>query len=418
MRQPPETEGATEMSSTTAVSTMARRCRVPLGVALGLVASVLVLPALDGDSTASVSSGPLLSDCDGAIDQLVIHYVRGADEIVGTVYCDFLRQLPAEVTVHVVCPDRPAYDELTAEVGTTSCSLSPVILGHPITSWSRDRWLACAPAPGERTATVMSPRDEMGADIWPERAGDALVGDGLAAALGPADVASVRSELYFDGGDFVADDQTVFVTPGVLLRNLQHTVETREQLLLRLSKAAQRDIVLLRDAPDHHAGMYMMPVGKRTVLVGDPEMVRELLAGEAGETAAHLCPPQGPDFRPETTSRFNAVAQQCRAAGYRVIRIPVVPGRDGRTYVTYLNAILDQRDGRRTVYMPVFDGADVLNRAAQDVWARLGYDVRRVNCSACYMHFGSLRCLVNVLRRTADLPRTLDDYTDKLDSTE
>ncbi|MDP6446709.1 MAG: hypothetical protein QF805_23155, partial [Pirellulaceae bacterium] len=385
------------------VSTIGQRFRAAAGVLLGLVASALVLLAFENNRATAVSMGPQLSDCDGAIGELVIHYVGGAHEIVGAVYDDFLRQLPADVTVHVVCPDRSGFDELIDHVGTTRCILSPVISGHPITTWSRDRWLAIAPSPGRSATIVMSPRGEMGADIWPERAGDAEVGDGLASALGPQRVISIRSELYFDGGDFVADDQTVFVTPNVLVRNLQHTVETREQLLARLSMAAQRDVVLLRDAPDHHAGMYMMPVGERTVLVGDPRMAMELLAAD-NENTGGLCPPQGPDFRPETIARFDAVARQCRDVGYRVVRIPVAPGRDGRTYITYLNAILDEREGRRTVYMPVFDGAGALNRVAQDIWVRLGYNVRRVNCSACYEHFGSLRCLVNVLRRGASGP--------------
>ena len=65
---------------------------------------------------------------------------------------------------------------------------------------------------------------------------------------------------------------------------------------------------------------------------------------------------------------FDAVARQCAAAGYRVFRIPVVPGVDGRTFVTYVNAILDERDGRRIVYMPVFRCAEVLNAAAAAVW--------------------------------------------------
>ena len=150
MRRSPATESATEMRTTkTAASTLARRCRLLLGVLLGLVASALFLPAPNGGSTAVVSRGPLLSDCDGAIDELVIHYVRGADEIVGAVYDGFLRQLPAEVTVHVVSPDQPAFDELIARLGPTRCRLSPVITGHPITPWARDRWLACAPAPGQ-----------------------------------------------------------------------------------------------------------------------------------------------------------------------------------------------------------------------------------------------------------------------------
>jgi len=212
--------------------------------------------------------------------------------------------------------------------------------------------------------------------------------------------ASVRSDLFFDGGDFVADVETAFVAPAVLLRNFQQTVTTREELIETLSTALGRKVVLLDNAPDHHAGMFMMPVGEGTVLVGDPAAARQRLQAEAAETRiAELLPPAGPDFTDATQARFDAVARQCEAAGYQAVRIPVVPGRDGRTYLTYLNVILDRRDDRRIVYMPVFDGADVLNRAAERVWTDLGYEVRPVNCTACYRHFGSLRCLVNVLRR-------------------
>ena len=38
------------------------------------------------------------------------------------------------------------------------------------------------------------------------------------------------------------------------------------------------------------------------------------------------CSGGGPDFSDGTVAKFNAVAEQCRAAGYRVVRIPVVPG--------------------------------------------------------------------------------------------
>ena len=31
-------------------------------------------------------------------------------------------------------------------------------------------------------------------------------------------------------------------------------------------------MILFDDAPDHHVGMYLMPVGDRTVLVGDPRL--------------------------------------------------------------------------------------------------------------------------------------------------
>jgi N-dimethylarginine dimethylaminohydrolase len=372
-----------------------------LGVLLGLAVSAALLSVFDGlgsGSSATALRGPVLSDCDGPLRELAIHYVSAAAEVAGPTYCDFLRQLPAGVTVHVVCPDRAAFDELCSRVGAVQCVLSPVVVGHPITVWSRDRWLALAPAGEGDATTLLCPRGELGTEVWPARAGDQRVAADLAAAL-HRDVTSVRSELYFDGGDFVADDQTVFVTPAVLLRNLQQTMQTREELIEQLSALLKRRVVLLRDAPDHHAGMYMMPVGNRTVLVGDPAAAQRLLAESGDEGLASLCPKQGPDFTEATRAKFEAVAEQCRAAGYRVIRIPTVPGRDGRTYVTYVNAILDQRKGSRTVYMPAYGRAEVLNRAAAEVWSRLGYEVRSVNCDACSPHFGSLHCLVNVVRR-------------------
>lgn len=382
-------------------SAAAARYRLLLGVLIGLVASAGLLSLYDGSgggSPAGARRGPVLSDCGGPIRELVIHYVAEAAEIVEATYRDFLPRLPAHVTVHVVCPQRADFDDLLARVGPVACDLSPLVVGHPITCWSRDRWLALAPAQQAAATTLLCPRGEQGAEIWPARQGDQRVAGDLADALGPR-VVYVRSGLYFDGGDFVADAETVFVTPEVLRRNLQQTVETREELLERLSAALRRKVLLLREAPDHHAGMYMMPAGDRTMLVGDPAAARRLLAEWPKRDLAALCPPGGPDFSEAAIARFDAVARQCREAGYRVVRIPIVPGRDGRTYVTYLNAILDRRSGRRIVYMPVFSGAEMLNRAAEQVWAGLGYEVRAVNCGACYRHFGSLRCLVNVLRR-------------------
>ena len=157
-----------------------------------------------------------------------------------------------------------------------------------------------------------------------------------------------------------------------------------------------REVVLLDEAPDHHAGMYMMAVGDNTVLVGDPRLAQELLSKSEAEA---LPLTGGVDFSAATFAKFDAVAEQVRKAGYRVVRVPVAPGADGRTFITSLNSILDQRAGKRIVYMPVFDQADKLNRAAAAVWNDIGYEVRKVNCTSAYRHFGSLRCLVNVLTR-------------------
>ena len=366
---------------------------VILGAGVGLAAGVVVLALVaPRPAPREPATGPVLSDCGGPIRELVIQYVPRAAPIVAPVYRDFLGKLPAAVTVHVVCPDRAAWADLRRRVGPVACTLSPVCVGHAMSAWSRDRWLALSPADEGRPVTLLRPRGEAGATAWPARAGDARIAGDLAAALGH-DVRARRSRLYFDGGDVVADGRRAFVTPRVALRNVQRTVASRAELLRALRDHLKRDVVLLAEAPDHHAGMFMMPVGDGTVLVGSPALAARTIEPN------DLLPPCGADFTDATQRRFDAVAAQCAAAGCRVIRVPVVPGRDGRAYLTCLNAILDRRAGRRIVYMPVYRGADALNAAAAEVWQGLGYDVQPVDCTSAYAHFGSLRCLVNVLRR-------------------
>ncbi len=385
----------TASATTTAVTAW---LRVPLGVLLGLVGSAIVMTVVDLRPPVPTSSpATVLSDCDGAIREIVIHYVPEAGDVVGTAYREFLHQLPPDVIVRVVCPDKAAFDDLVRRVGSTRCRLDAVVVGHPITPWSRDRWLALG-RENEGPTTLLCPRSEKGGQIWPERVGDARVGQDLAETLGGR-VVFQRSSLFFDGGDFVADEQRVFVTPDVLLRNLQQTVQTRRDLRVHLESALNRKVVLLDDAPPYHAGMFMMTAGDDTVIVGDPAAARQILLNSGQVDLSNLCSPTGVDFSDELIAAFEAVATQCREAGYRVVRIPVVPGRDGRTYLTYVNVIVNQRRGNRTVYMPVYDGVDALNRAAADVWTSVGYEVRTVNCTACYRHFGSLRCLVNVVSR-------------------
>ncbi len=143
-----------------------------------------------------------------------------------------------------------------------------------------------------------------------------------------------------------------------------------------------------------------MPIGNRTVLVGDPRLAEKLLETFPAEAAAVTAFfPGGPDFSAASAERFADVADQCTAAGYRVIRIPVVPGSDGRTYITFVNGLQDERHSQKTIYMPSYSFAGNLNRAAKAVWTDLGYEVHEVQCDGCARNFGTLHCLVNVLRR-------------------
>jgi hypothetical protein len=373
-----------------------------VGMMIGLLGGGAFLALTGSPEARTAVSGPIMSECDGHLRELVVQYEPGAREAVASVYRDFLGALGNEVLVHVVCPDRQAFDDFLTTVGPVRCRVMPIVAGHPITAWARDRWVALGPA-GAGATTLWSPRGEAGAEIWPARAGDERVGGDIAAALRPA-VRAWRSGLYFDAGDFLADSENVFVVPRVLQRNIQHTVADREEFVAALAREFKRRVIALDEAPDHHAGMFMASVGGRTMLVGDPGLARELISEELaradhGATSEFMGLPGGPDFAAETQRLFDAVARQCAAAGYRVVRIPVVPARDGRTYLTYVNVLMDQQADRRRVYLPCYRGVEPLNAAARAVWEAVGYEVRLVDCTSVYRHFGCLHCLVNVLKR-------------------
>ena len=361
------------------------------GVALGLTAGFTIL-ALTGNPQRKALSGPIISECDGHFRELVIQYEPSATGIVTTVYHDFLGALEDDVLVHAVCPTRADFDDLLSRIGPMRCKILPVVANHPMTTWSRDRWLALGPgAPGGIT-TILSPLGEAGQEMWPARAGDQRIGMDIAAAIGHPAMAR-RSRINFDGGDFLTDRDNVFVMPRVLTRNIQQTVTNRQEFLDLLARELKRHVILLDEAPDHHAGMFMVSPGNKVMLVADPSLGQKLLPTEADL-------PGGPDFTPETQHLFDAVAARCTVEGYKVVRIPVVPARDGRSYLTYVNVLMDDQKRRRLVYLPWYQGCEPLNAAARKVWENIGYEIRPVDCTATYRHFGCLHCLVNVLSRS------------------
>jgi agmatine/peptidylarginine deiminase len=370
--------------------------RIPgfVGAALGAIAALLVIGSASRFRQSAPVAGPMLGEHGGAIRSVVMQYTKGSS-LVWPTYRQFLQYQPASVTVYMVCPGAEDFSEIHRQLSDVKCPFVPVYTGHEITTWARDRWVALSPLARGDAITLLAPKGELQEEIWPARAGDSHVAEDLARALGPA-VRARRSALYFDGGDILADGRFAFVTAAVLRRNLQHTVTERQELIERLQHDLGREVVLMDDAPDHHAGMYMMAVGDGRMLVGDPSLGLPLLAGDSPSLAAME---GGPDFSPQTQARFDAVAKLAAEHGYRVIRIPTVPARDGKRYLTYVNVIMDVRDGRPIVYMPIYEDQPRLNAAAQAVWESLGYQVLPVDCTSVWPQGGTLHCLVNVMER-------------------
>jgi hypothetical protein len=353
-----------------------RLISIIVGAALGwiVVEHVIDVPAI------GPRAGAILSECSGEMRELAIQYVAGNDDVLAA-YRSFLPQLSSGVVVSVLCPAREDFDELVRSVGSTECGLRPVITGHPITCWSRDRWIALAPDARGVAVTLVRPRGEAGADVLPARKGDEQSAHALAGASSGRILAR-RSGLYFDAGDFLADDHTVFVAASRVERiNLNRSVPDRASLVDQLTRLFRRDVVMIDDAPDHHLGMFMMALPGRRMLVADPSL--------AGAQAS------------EARLAFDRVAEQVASAGYRVVRIPVVVPPDGRAYLTWVNVLMDfpPDSARPIVYMPAYRSAELFNKQAESIWTELGFDVRRVDCTTTFAHGGNLHCLVNVVRR-------------------
>jgi len=356
------------------------------GICIGLLAAAVVL-AMTRPAGKSVGYGPMLSECDGRIRSVAIQYVHGATFAL-PVYRQFLGVLPRDVKVYAICPDQASVNELRFSLGAESDRLTEIVTGHAMTAWSRDRWISLEAGPGESAGTLVAPGAENGAEIWPQRQGDQRIAQDLARAIGKQ---SLRSGLYFDGGDLLADSRSVFVAPGAITRNLQHTCADQAELKAMLRRQLGCEPILLPDAPDHHVGMFMMAAGNGRVMVSDPSLAKSLFAP--------IELPGGADFSSATERRFDSVAAAAAQAGYRVMRIPCVPSADGKTYVTYVNGIIDQRDGTRTIYMPVYRGQDRLNAAGAAAWRELGYRVVPIDVTSAFRLFGTLHCLVNVVEK-------------------
>src|SRR4051812_24478271 len=111
-----------------------------LGAAIGVVAALLVLEARSKPLPPR-NDVVMIPECGGALREIVVQYVAG-DTIAMPIYRQFLPQLGAGCHVHVICPDQAAFQEFTVKLGAVPCTLSPIVSGHEMTVWTRDRWIA------------------------------------------------------------------------------------------------------------------------------------------------------------------------------------------------------------------------------------------------------------------------------------
>ena len=331
--------------------------------AVAAVAVHAVVLALRGDGREAPA--PALDEQAGRIRAVEVHYAPGSAFAIRT-YVEFFRQLPADVTVYVAVEKKEHFEEFVRLTGREAI---PLVIGKPITTWARDRFIACADG-----SVVIPPEPK---DVGAERRNDRLVPFALARETG----ATTRiAPFIFDGGDFCAAYGKIFCSSTWVARNPGRPLDE----LLRLAEGTfGMPVVYLPVAPRHHVGMVFAPVGGRRFLVGDVRWGRRL--APSGFDA---------DLTEETARAFDAVAEELAAAGFDVSRVPALPTTTEFAWVTYTNGIFEDR----TVWMPSF-GIAAIDAAAAEVYRGLGFDVRPVDVSGDFRHGGTLHCLVHVVKR-------------------
>jgi hypothetical protein len=391
------------------VSTMRGLARGAAAIVLGVLAGAIVLlvaSALGWTGRAAAIRYRLVAeDASAPLTRIAIHYAPAADALAVPVWTQLFRALPPALEVEVVVARAADFDRfvrLMDEAGVRrQRAFRPVVIGHEVTTWSRDRFAALVGPDGE--GGVLTPPAVETA--FGARAGDGLAPHALAHAVWGLPARTAR--VVFEGGDLAASARTLFVGPELLRRSQGRGASDFRTVDAELRRQFGGEVVWLGaepgDAPHHHVMMYMVPLDDGTVLVGDPRAGAALAAGEPA--AADL------DVDPDVEGharRFDRVAALLALRGFRVLRMPVVVLAGAGAYVTYTNALFDIVPGFVSpgegdlplVYLPTYR-LPALDEAAAARYRALGYRVVPIDVSGIYHLNGSLGCLVNVMARAA-----------------
>lgn len=361
--------------------------------AAAAIAIVLGFSAFTGDAPKAPPTA-IVADTGAAFEEVVLQFDPEVIAEVGPTYRDLLRALSPTVSVWVAVERDAHFETFLTHASAWGLErmerFRPVVVGVPISTWSRDRYTLVRR--GDRRLLLVPPRPNRGHQL---RRNDWMVPAALARAAGD-DVEVVIAPAIFDGGDLIATDEYVFVTALLASRNQAGDLSKPEHLTRWLEETTGRRPILLGrhedQVPGHHIGMFLTPLGGDVVLVGDPDLGLAMLPANAEL-------PLPVDRTEATLERFRFIARALEAAGFHLRRVPLVPLAGGLTYVTYNNSVLERReDGRLHAYVPQF-GIAPLDAAGRRAYEAAGAVVHPIDVRKIYSANGTVRCLLNVLRR-------------------
>jgi hypothetical protein len=373
-----------------------------VAAALAVICTCAVGRSASGPSEGAVGRPAVLSDAGGAIREVVLHYVPGFAEELGCLYEDLFAALPVEVAVQVICPSAEDAEAFVFGWGADEAErgrrVEVINADRPITVWARDRLVAREDPACGAVATSIVPHDFTSYND--DHRNDLLVPLLLEdSGAGPR---ITDACVHVEGGNIVSNTRHAFVGANVLKENKELGLEPG-RVKRELFDLLGRPYVLVGDEhqppPWGHVDMYLTPIDDETVLVASPTMAYMLLClrlGALDSLLDLLDSEMGPPLC--SGSSFDQVAAQIAEYGYNIIRLPALADPDEEWMVTYNNVIMEQRDGQRIVYMPVYDIPE-LDQAAELVYRSLGFRVHPIDVSRIFQYGGAVRCLVNVTAR-------------------
>lgn len=389
-----------------------------LGVVLALVlhAGAAVGQSLMLGVAAPDAPAVVLADTGGPIRELLLQFDPDCCYELNSVYHDLLSALPPDVDVLVLCPSTDAIDEFRVRWGLLATAhgrrVRLVNAGRPVTMWARDRRIARQDLVTRQPAATFVPQIGPGYTI--EQCSDVAIAPLLAyRGLLPG---LIPVNLHLEGGNVVSNARHAFVGVDVIGDNLPGFT-SQDDLEHALSDVLGRPSIVIADKhgepPWCHVDMFLTPVSDDTVLLASPYAAESAIAA-SGEDCTRFAEetlglPSIDDLLNKADDLDAIAATLSRR--YRVVRMPAIVDPDENWMVTYNNVLMERRDGRRIVYMPIYH-LPALDAKAASVWRGLGFEVRPIDVSRIYDLGGAVRCLANVLsRRPADLPAAMTAVT-------
>jgi hypothetical protein len=379
-----------------------------LGIGLGVL-GIWILGRQHGSSPTTQEHRALLPEADGALGHVLLHWTPKADRDLARPYAEFLRAIDPSVKVTFVVPrnlseqEQHLFEQRIDAIDPSNQLRARIVrveVDGPITAWSKDRAVVSKQDSATGRARLVIPAEPP--DAWKERHNDWRTVSEVAKRF--ADRYELDTSPFdFDAGDIAVARGGLIIDTNLLEKNRRRGYVNLQQLAGRLGEYLQMQVTTLGqnwgDTPRHHLSMYMTPLTRSQVLVGDPRAAAAIV-GEGyrpGELAGDTQEPLVADFSPETVARFELAKHELTTQGFEVTSIVNVPF-DDKTYLSYTNGVFEVRGSRHIAYVPTYD-VPALDDAAHETYRKLGWAVVPIHVRSLFTYHGTIGCVVNVLER-------------------